>query len=168
MKSESATLKVEQERLYISDELVLGRQLNNAIQSNHRADFGYLLALLSDNVLEQSSEVLKRAEPEKPAWQPPFAYARATPLAAESADFAYVPGKIFQNNIQDWRLRYAMRPEALNPVNDPAYIPSEVFSNCSHFVQDRLRGHVSTTKAGTESDLLDVLNSVHQTEHEVA
>ncbi len=110
MKSESAPLKVEQERHYISDELALGRQLNNAIQSNHRADFGYLLALLSDNALEQSSEVLKRPDPEKPAWEPPFAFARATPLAAEPVDYAYVPGKTFQNNIQDWRLRYAMRP----------------------------------------------------------
>lgn len=168
MKSESAALKVEQERHYISDELALGQRLNHAIQSNHRADFGYLLALLSDNALEQSSEILKRADPEKPAWQPPFAYARATPLAAEAADYAYVPGKTFQNNIQDWRLRYAMRPEALNPVNDPAYISPEVFSNCSHFVQDRLRGCVNTAKTGTESDLLDVLGNVHEIEREVA
>lgn len=124
---------------YISDETALGQKLNYAVHQQQRADFGFLLALLSDNVLEHSAQALRQQQTPAPERQPPFAFGPTTPLAAQDKDFVHVPGLHFQQSRADWRLHYALRPEGLNPVNDPAFIPPQVYQNCAHYVQTRLQ-----------------------------
>lgn len=145
---------------WISDELALGDKLNQAIQQNKRADFGYLLAMLSDNVLEQGFARLQRVAADAPEWKPPFAYGPAIPLAASASDYAHNPAALYEKSAVSWRLQNALRPEALNPVNDAKHIPAEVKNNCSHFVQLRMRSEAYQQVQGSEADLIDVIDNI--------
>lgn len=162
---------------YISDEARLGQRLNNAVHQQQRADFGYLLAMLSDNVLEHSASALRKQVNSAPEWRPPFAFGPAVPLAASEDDFAYTPGESFQQSRAAWRLHYALRPEGLNPVNDPKFISPQVRHNCAHFVQSRMRSAAQQEDASTDGaeesmfnpeNLIDIIDSLRGVERAVA
>ena len=164
---------------YISDEAGLGQRLNNAVHQQQRADFGYLLAMLSDNVLEHSASALRKQVSAAPEWRPPFAFGPAVPLAASESDFVYTPGESFQQSRAAWRLQYELRPEGLNPVNDPKFINPEVRHNCAHFVQSRMRSVVQpnlepdSTEAPQQSpfnpeNLIDIIDSLRGVDRAVA
>lgn len=168
---------------YISDETALGQKLNHAVHQQQRADFGFLLALLSDNVLEHSAQALRRQQTPTLEWQPPFAFGPTTPLAAQDKDFLHVPGMLFQQSRADWRLHHALRPEGLNPVNDPAFIPPQVYQNYAHYVQTRLQdsaqrlnqSDLNYTMAENSGEhefethnLLDIIDSLRGVERAVA
>ncbi|MCC5879284.1 MAG: hypothetical protein JJU03_05270 [Idiomarina sp.] len=166
---------------YISDERALGQQLNVAVHQQQRADFGYLLAMLSNNVLEHSASVFKPAASVAPGWQPPFAVSPAAPLAVASADFSRNPGADFQRSRADWRLQQALRPEGLNLVNDPKHIPANVMANCAHYVQQRYQGDQSASAPGysdaanepaenasNAADLIDIIDQLRGVDRAVA
>lgn len=177
---ETATPASESKPRYISDEVSLGQKLNHAIHQQQRADFGFLLAQLSDNVLEHSTQALRRQHVPMPEWQPPFAFGPVIPLAAQTDDFLHTPGLLFQHSRADWRLHYALRPEGLNPVNDPKFISPQVHQNCAHYVQSRLQGSAQNLKQSDiinqDSDekefaadkLLDIIDSLRGVERAVA
>ena len=164
---------------YISDEAGLGQRLNNAVHQQQRADFGYLLAMLSDNVLEHSASALRKQVSPAPEWHPPFAFGPAVPLAASDDDYAYTPGETFQQSRAAWRLHYALRPEGLNPVNDAKFISPHVRQNCAHFVQSRMHNTAQSEAGSANADaseqsmfnpenLVDIIDSLRGVDRAVA
>lgn len=171
-----------QAQRFITDELALGQRLNHAVEHGQRADFSYLLALLSDNVIEHSAFKLQRAKTLPATWKPPFAYGPSTPLQASQQDFANNPAAAFQQSRTLWRLQYQLQPEGLHLVNDAKHVAAEVVANCAHYVQQRLQGQpaqsVSSDEdlvtqaadmpAYDESDLLDIIDRLRGVDRAVA
>lgn len=172
--AQAATAAGNQAHHYISDERALGQRLNVAVHHQQRADFGYLLAMLSSDVLEHSASVFQPATHAEPAWQPPFAVSPTAPLAFATADFDANPSADFIRSRVDWRLLQALRPEGLNQVNDPKHIPANVIDNCAHFVQQRYRrGQQPTETETTEhssnaADLVDIIDQLRGVNRAVA
>lgn len=164
--SQATTAQLEPR--WISNELALGDRLNQAISHNKRADFGYLLAMLSDNALESGFARLQREPANAPKWQPPFAYGPAIPLAATASDYAHTPAALYEQSVVGWRLQNSLRPEALNPVNDPKHIAAEVRANCPHYVQLRMRANAYEQVQGSEADLIDVIDKVRGVDRQAA
>lgn len=153
---------------FITAELGLGTRLNQAIGEGKRADFSYLLALLSDNVIEHSSVALKRSSTPSTPWQPPFPYGPSVPLQCTEAEYQRTPVRAFGQSRALWQLQHALQPAGLNPVNDPKHIPAEVVANCPHYVQQRLSPGKGDDPRGEEADLIDVIDRLRGVERAVA
>jgi hypothetical protein len=144
---------------WIQNEIALGSRLGEACQQGHRADFSYLLALISTNVTEQGFAQLQRPDDAAADWVPPFAHGQPVPLAARADDWARNPARAMRESFADWRLLNALDPEALALQNDPKHIPGQVLDNCPHFAQARLRQDAeSTVTCNQEADLVDVID----------
>lgn len=152
---------------FVTHELSLGTRLNQAIHGQQRADFSYLLALLSTDPLEQAVNLLEREAAPEAEWSPPFDYTSGRPLQAQSADYQAAPGAAWQRSRVLWRLLDALRPEGLNPRDDVKAIDPDVFNNCPHYVRQRLQAQTPAAKEWqTETaDLLDVIEQVRGAGH---
>lgn len=147
---------------YITAELSLGSRLNQSILDGKRADFSYLLALLSDNLTESSEFALTpSAEPAK-AWQPPFPVGPSLPLQCREDEYQDNPAASFAQSRALWRLEHALRPAGLHPVNDAKHIPPQVIANCAHYVQQRVAGEPTDSWVAEPANLIDILQQLKE------
>lgn len=154
---------------WIQNEIALGGRLGEAFQQGRRADFSYLLSLISSNVTEQGFAQLQRPAAGAPDWIPPFAHAQPQPLAARERDWQRKPMQAIVNSFADWRLLNALDPEALALANDPARIPGVVRDNCAHYVQARLDADTAATAEHLqESDLVEVIDTLRGVDRNAA
>ncbi|MGX5914333.1 VC2046/SO_2500 family protein [Aliidiomarina sp. Khilg15.8] len=154
---------------WIQNEITLGTRLGEACQEGRRADFSYLLSLISSNVTEQGYAQLQRPEKAAREWVPPFPHAQPQPLEARPQDWQRNPSKAIAHSFADWRLLNALDPEALSLQNNPAKIPGVVRDNCPHYVQARLnRSTTQATEQGQEADLVDVIDSLRGVDRSAA
>lgn len=154
---------------WIQNEIALGGRLGEAFQQGRRADFSYLLALISSNVTEQGFAQLQRPAADAADWRPPFAHAKPQPLAAREQDWQRKPMQAMAHSFADWRLLNALDPEALALANDPARIPGVVRDNCAHYVQARLDADSALRgDALQESDLVEVIDTLRGVDRNAA
>lgn len=166
----------------LSAEHSLGQRLNQAVQQGRRADFSYLLASLSDNVLEFSAFAPLNPASKTP-WRPPFAYGPAVPLAVQPREFTQQPSHDFSTSRVLWRLQHAMHPAGLHIVNDKHHLGADVVANCAHYVQQRLASQQTevlptqtqhTAADGLEddapgpADLIDIIDKLRGIDRAVA
>lgn len=154
---------------WIQNEITLGSRLGEACQQGRRADFSYLLSLISTNVTEHGFAQLQRPDEGAHAWVPPFPHAQPQPLAAREQDWKRNPAQAVTHSFADWRLLNALDPEALALHNDPARLPGVVRDNCPHYAQARLNLHgKASDEQGQESDLVDVIDGLRGVDRSAA
>ena len=136
---------------FIAAEAELGSSLNHSLSRGQRADFRYLLALLSDNVVEHSAVTELHNSDTVPAWNPPFAVAPQVPLQSRSTEFDKSVVS-FAAHRTLWRLQQALQPAGLHPINNPKHIPAQVVENCAHYVQQRLSNAAKHASASLDKD----------------
>ena len=153
---------------FIAAEAELGSGLNQSLNRGHRADFSYLLALLSDNVVEHSAFKDFHKSEATPVWKPPFQLGAQVPLQSKRVEFTQSPATLFTTSRTQWRLHHALQPAGLHPVNNPQHIPAEVVANCAHYVQQRLNQGANASQTAPRAELLDVINEARGVERAVA
>jgi len=153
---------------YVSVEAEFGSGLNQALNRGQRADFSYLLAMLSDNVIEHSSFSDDRKVEVSSLWTPPFAVGSKVPLQSTSTEFNQSPTALFTNSRTHWCLQQALQPAGLHPVNDAKHIPAHVVANCAHYVQHRLSGATKPDDSVARTEILDVIDHYRGVERAVA
>lgn len=153
---------------FVSTEAELGCGLNQALNRGQRANFSYLLAMLSDNVVEHSAfTAFRKVEPVS-SWTPPFAVGSQVPIQSTSAEFDQSPTALFAASRSQWRLQQALHPAGLHPLNDAKHIPALVVANCAHYVQQRLREAATPGGSVPPVELLDVVDRYRGVERAVA
>ena len=125
-------------------ELQLGEQLNESVVETRRADFSLMLAMLAEDVREQSRFSLPKApEPALPvdsdtALRKQFNLAEKAPLAlSKLADIKQFnqAQSIIDNEWANMHLSNAMMPKPLAFRDDKKYIAADVLLNTSLFCQ---------------------------------
>ena len=125
-------------------ELQLGEQLNESVEQTRRADFSLMLAMLAEDVREQSQFLLPKS-PEKTAVElsnlalrkqfnlPDKAkLALTTPNEVNQFNQAHI---IVDNDLANIHLTNAMMPKPLAFRDDKKHIESQVLENTSLFTQ---------------------------------
>lgn len=154
---------------WIQHEIPLGKHLSEAFQSGRRADFSYLLSLLSTNATESAFARLQRSPESAPKWQPPFASAPPQPLGASNLDWQRNPSKAIHDSFTSWRLLNALQPEALHLHNDSKALAGVVRDNCSGFVRARwAQGESSDSPQTQESGLVDIIDDLRGVDRSAA
>lgn len=158
--SHSAAGADAQSASFVTAELSLGSRLNQSIHAGKRADFSYLLALLSDNVTESSAFSLTPPVATPPSWQPEFGVAPSVPLQCHPDEYQRSPTATFTRSRTLWQLQQALQPAGLHPVNDPQHIPAQVLGNCAHYVQQRFAPNQPKVWEAEPAELIDVLDQL--------
>ncbi|WP_157982784.1 VC2046/SO_2500 family protein [Aliidiomarina minuta] len=154
---------------WIQHEIPLGKHLSEAFQSGRRADFSYLLSLLSTNATESGFARLQRAPQPDQKWQPPFASAPPQPLGASNSDWQRNPSKAIHDSFTSWRLLNALQPEALHLHNDSKALAGAVRDNCSGFVRARWADRESAENLQTEeAGLVDIIDNLRGVDRSAA
>ncbi|WP_245560615.1 VC2046/SO_2500 family protein [Colwellia piezophila] len=125
-------------------ELQLGKQLNNSVLEARRADFTLMLAMLAQDVREQSQFLMPKAEetlpiiPTDSVLRKEFNLPKKAPLALTDLDeltqFNQVQS-IVDNNLADLRLSNVLQPKALAFRDDKHHIETQVITNTSLLAQ---------------------------------
>lgn len=129
-------------------ELQLGEQLNTCIHETRRADFSLMLAMLSEDVREQSQFVLPKTLPPTPPIQDnsslrkQFHLPQQAPLALSTLD--EIPEfnqaeLIDKNDLVDIKLTDALTPKPLAFRDDKNHIDTQVITNMSLLGQLRYK-----------------------------
>ncbi len=121
-------------------ELQLGEQLNESVAQTRRADFSLMLAMLAEDVREQSLFVLPKAtspevaEQSNQALRKAFNLPNQAPLGLKSLEdigqFNQV-NSIVENNIADIHLTNVLVPKPLSFRDDKHHLPNNVLQNTS-------------------------------------
>ena len=120
-------------------ELQLGEQLNESVHQARRADFSLMLAMLSNDVREQSQFILpKHKETEQQlddaALRKQFDLPKPAPLAIKNLQEinAYNQGNnVAENDVATIRLTNSLSPKPLAFRDNAKHIAREVMSNTS-------------------------------------
>jgi hypothetical protein len=125
-------------------ELQLGEQLNESVVQTRRADFSLMLAMLAEDVREQSQFLLPKATEPAPvdvtniALRKQFNLPDKAPLALSTPDgvkqFNQIQS-IVDNDLATIHLANAMMPKPLAFRDDKNHIESQVLENTSLFTQ---------------------------------
>ncbi|PKI18066.1 hypothetical protein CXF71_01005 [Colwellia sp. 12G3] len=125
-------------------ELQLGEQLNESVVQARRADFSLMLAMLTEDVREQSQFLLPQVEEAmvadvtNTALRKQFNLPEKAPLALSTPDdvkqFNQVQS-IVDNDLATIHLTNAMMPKPLAFRDDKKHIESQVLQNTSLFTQ---------------------------------
>lgn len=125
-------------------ELQLGEQLNESVSQTRRADFTLMLAMLAEDVREQSQFLLPQAEKSEPVdmsntgMRQQFNLPRQAPMALKTLDdikqFNQAQN-IVDNDLANIHLANAMTPKPLAFRNDKKHIESQILQNTSLFTQ---------------------------------
>ncbi len=125
-------------------ELQLGEQLNESVVETRRADFSLMLAMLTDDVREQSQFILPKAQdPAKrdtsnSALRKEFNLPKKSPLGLSSLDeiekFNQVQS-VIDNDIANIHLTNAMKPKPLAFRDEKQHIETKIMENTSLFCQ---------------------------------
>lgn len=118
-------------------ELQLGEQLNECVHQARRADFSLMLAMLCEDVREQSQFVLPQVELDEKTLSTSllrkrFDLPEQAPLALESLeqinDFNQAKD-VAENNLINIHLAEAMKPKPLAFRDDNQHISSQIINN---------------------------------------
>jgi len=125
-------------------ELQLGGQLNTSVVETRRADFSLMLAMLTDDVREQSQFILPKTpisdtvEHNNDLMRKAFNLPEKASLALSSLDditqFNQAQA-IVDNNLISIQLSNAMNPKPLAFRNNTKHISTEIIENTSLFTQ---------------------------------
>lgn len=125
-------------------ELQLGEQLNQSVQETRRADFTLMLAMLTEDVREQSQFLLPQTPATSPkaltntAFRKEFNLPEKAPLAltslTELTQFNQVQS-IIDNNLADIHLTNALQPKPLAFRDDKTHIDRQILENTSLLTQ---------------------------------
>ncbi|GAW97357.1 MULTISPECIES: VC2046/SO_2500 family protein [Colwellia] len=145
-------------------ELQLGEQLNESVGQTRRADFTLMLAMLTDDVREQSQFLLPQAaEPitadlSNIALRKKFNLAASAPLALSAPEdvkqFNQVQ-TIVDNDLANIHLTNAMKAKPLAFRDDKSHIDTQVLQNTSLFTQLKHRqitAAATPAKPGTNNE----------------
>ena len=129
-------------------ELQLGEQLNESVHQARRADFSLMLAMLCDDVREQSQFVLPKsdgnltdiADQTNEALRQHFDLPEEAPLALKNIEQInqYNQGQLIaENDLVSVHLSNALSPKPLTFRDDNRHITSNVLSNTSLTCQEK-------------------------------
>nr|WP_252730739.1 VC2046/SO_2500 family protein [Colwellia sp. E2M01] len=125
-------------------ELQLGGQLNKSVAETRRADFSLMLAMLVDDVREQSQFLLpktaatKEIKQTESALRKQFNLPDKAPLALSSLDDIKQFNQaqiLVDNDLANIQLANVMNPKPLAFRDDKKHIATEVMNNTSLFTQ---------------------------------
>lgn len=125
-------------------ELQLGDQLNNSVEQTRRADFSLMLAMLAEDVREQSQFLLPKiqtspvAETSNRALRKTFNLPEQAPLALTTLDTINQFNQaqaIVDNNLASIQLSNVMNPKPLAFRDNKQHISAKVLENTSLFTQ---------------------------------
>ena len=126
----------------------LGEQLNHSVQETRRADFSLLLAMLAEDVREQSQFLLpqEKSVPTKKqtnsVLRKKFNLPEKLPLALAKVEDVMKFNQaqhITDNKLTELRLSDVLQPKPLNFRDDKQFINSQVVENTSLFTQLKLQ-----------------------------
>ena len=132
-------------------ELQLGEQLNECVHQSRRSDFSLMLAMLCDDVREQSQFILPKAEPidgtstdnkqvNNQILRKHFDLPEEAPLALKNIQQInqYNQGQLIaDNDLASLHLTNAISPNPLAFRNDDKHISNNVLSNTSLICQEK-------------------------------
>lgn len=129
-------------------ELQLGEQLNESVHQARRADFSLMLAMLCDDVREQSQFVLPKADESSvdqskqtnDALRQHFDLPEQAPLALKNIEQInqYNQGQLIaDNDLVSIQLSNALSPKPLAFRNDNHHIARDILSNTSLTCQEK-------------------------------
>ena len=145
-------------------ELQLGEQLNESVGETRRADFTLMLAMLTDDVREQSQFLLPQAtEPATVdvtniALRKQFNLAEQAPLALSKLDDVkqFNQGQsIVDNDLANIHLSNAMKAKPLAFRDDKNHIESQVLQNTSLFTQLKHKQITAAASQGQPGSISD-------------
>jgi hypothetical protein len=125
-------------------ELQLGEQLNESVEQTRRADFSLMLAMLAEDVREQSQFLLPKTQEITPADLSNVALRKQFDLPDKTALALTTPDDVNQfnqahtivgNDLATIHLTNAMMPKPLAFRDDKKHIESQVLENTSLFTQ---------------------------------
>ncbi|MCW8866463.1 MAG: VC2046/SO_2500 family protein [Colwellia sp.] len=130
-------------------ELQLGEQLNESVHQARRADFSLMLAMLCDDVREQSQFVLPHHEVDEKTLntnvlRKRFDLPEQAPLALQKLEQinAFNQARdIKENNIENIHLTDALQPKALAFRDDAQHIASNIMGNTTLVCQAKHAEH---------------------------
>ncbi len=158
-------MKVEE---LLINERQLGNKLSSAVNQSRRADFGLLLSMLSQNVVDQAVFNLPKDEQ--------FDLSKTEELAkrfnvqpaikfsgtSSSAEQALSMNRLLRDGgLASVKLSHYMELEPVAPRDDKAYIGTEVIGNCEPAVQQRYFGDLPALPEPDVTGLIDVLDQIH-------
>jgi hypothetical protein len=129
-------------------ELQLGEQLNESLSQTRRADFSLMLAMLAQDVREQSQFVLppnteiEAVSQDNIKLRAFFELPEKAPLALKNNEhitFFNQAEMLNENGLENLHLSNAMRPRPLAFRDDDKHIQSNVMSNTSLYCQIKHR-----------------------------
>ncbi len=141
------------EKNLLIHELQLGEKLNECIHSERRSDFSLMLAMLADDVREQSQFILphtsvKESEPATDySLRKQFHLPKEAPLALDNVEqiSLYNQAEIIANNELEYlHLTDALIPKPLAFRDDVKHIPSEIVGNTSLHCQLKIKNQQTT------------------------
>ena len=150
-------------------ELQLGEKLNESVVQTRRADFSLMLAMLAEDVREQSQFLLPKAAEPTPvdvtniALRKQFNLPDEAPLALSTPDgvkqFNQIQS-IVDNDLATIHLTNAMMPKPLAFRDDKNHIESQVLENTSLFTQlkHKQAQEIDSTTNGFDKPLRQPLN----------
>lgn len=125
-------------------ELQLGEQLNESVEQTRRADFSLMLAMLAEDVREQSQFLLPKSEEETAVELSNLALRKQFNLPDKAKLALTTPNEVNQfnqahtivdNDLANVHLTNAMMPKPLAFRDDNKHIESQVLENTSLFTQ---------------------------------
>ncbi|KGJ86724.1 Ribosomal protein S4P [Colwellia psychrerythraea] len=125
-------------------ELQLGEQLNESVEQTRRADFSLMLAMLAEDVREQSQFLLPKTQEVTPADLSNVALRKQFNLPERAALALTTPNDVSQfnqaqslvdNDLANIHLTNAMMPKPLAFRDDKKHIETQVLENTSLFTQ---------------------------------
>jgi hypothetical protein len=140
-------------------ELQLGEQLNESVVQARRADFSLMLAMLAEDVREQSQFLLPQTaeamdeELTDSALRKQFNLPEKAALALSSPDDVKQFNQmqtIIDNDLANIHLTNAMKPKPLAFRDDKKYIESQVLLNTSLFTQLKYKKAIELNQLHTD------------------
>ena len=150
-------------------ELQLGEQLNESVEQTRRADFSLMLAMLAEDVREQSQFLLPKTQEVTPADLSTVALRKQFNLPDEAALALTTLDDVNQfnqahtivgNDLANIHLTNAMKPKPLAFRDDKKHIESQVLENTSLFTQLKHKQAAELSKAYNNQLQEEQLNSV--------
>lgn len=132
-------------------ELQLGEKLNECVHQSRRSDFSLMLAMLCDDVREQSQFILPKNKPidgtsidvkkaNNESLRKLFDLPKEAPIALNNLDQIeqYNQGKLVADNkLASLHLHNAIAPKPIAFRNDHKHIPTDILSNTSLICQEK-------------------------------
>lgn len=140
-----------------------GEKLSQAVHEARRADFGMILAMMSQNVLDHAAFALPTEDEGDPdsstaALRAKFQVDKPQPFAANDASMieqAFTHSQLVHSaGITSQKLSHHLNPAPLAQFDDVKRIPDDVFGNCEPAVQQRIQLNHPRVASDTSADPL--------------